>query len=647
MKKLILFIMILFVQVSFAQTFEIKPRVEATEDSITFHWQQIIYHANLIGQLQNMTIDLTPIQNQINSVSDQLQGVDLRVSDVEDTLAAFRTLFNQILAGGVVEVPSPLPVTSLTATPVSTSQVNLSWTGAASVYDSIYLYRDGALIVRLDSGAVSYNNTGLSASTIYDYNARTVKYANGLALLSNYSNSDTAKTYDEEPPVIAPSGIWTYDYLVSPYGGGDTLTLSEALNLDGSLIGVGDYADTFYVAAGIYNITSGISFNAANTVWRGTIKAADEKTLDYSDATSTIFYSNSTSNGVVTISGEGVKLTKIGFSQNQLRELIRINASKVHLDSIITKMPITISSTNNHLIRFNGDKDSIKITNSWLSGSPRCAIWAEGGTSEASGTPDYLLIERCWFTRNSAHNAIQVMPYTTTDVDNHPRIKSPVIRYCTFEDNTYSDVIVFRNVDSAKVYGNLFIRSGKTSWDQYPTAPYAYDTSTVGFYCYNTVIGEAGNDIGVVGNQNMNGLVMKNNVFYNDANWYNGLIYRNTIYSVRPNQKRIDLRHIIDYNQYYQGSDPTGSSNLWYSLWSVGTSFTSTTYRWTTWRTAGYDLHSTNTVIPSFVDYEGGDYNVSTSNMSGNTDNIPADVRAYTFDGEVRESNSIGFNNKK
>lgn len=646
MKKLILIILI-SVSANFAQTF-------VTRDSVVAHANAIREHTRELLDLETTTVDFEPIRQLINSLADLVTAIDLRLGKVEDSLVVYRNLFNQILAGGVVEVPAPLPVTNLVATPVSTSQVNLSWTGASSVYDSIYLYRgiygnDGlpTLIASLDSGVVSYNNTGLSPSTIYEYNARTVKYANGLALLSNYSNSDTAKTNDEEPPVIAPSGEWTYDYLVSPYGGGDTLTLSEALNLDGTLIGVGDYADTFYVAAGIYNISSGITFNGANCVWRGTIKAADEKTLDWSDQTSTIFYNNSTSNGVVTISGEGTKLTRIGFSHNQLRELIRISASKVKLDSVVTKMPITISSTNNHLIRFSNNRDSIQITNSWFSGSPRCAIWAEGGTSLASGTPDYLLIERCWFTRNSAHNAIQVMPYTTTDVDNHPRIKSPVIRYCTFEDNTYSDVIVFRNTDSAKVYGNLFIRSGKTSWDQYPTAPYAYDTSTVGFYCYNTVIGEAGNDIGVVGNQNINGLVMKNNVFYNSANWYNGLVYRNTIYSVRPNQKRIDLRHVIDYNQYYQGSDPTGSSNLWYSLWSVGASFTSTTYRWSAWQSAGYDAHSTNTTMPSFVDLNGGDYNVTTSNMSGNTANIPADVRAYTHDGEVRETNSIGFNNKK
>lgn len=71
--------------------------------------------------------------------------------------------------GGVVFPDAP---TGLTATPVSSSQIDLAWdalTGAGG-YD---IERDGVLIVH-DHQSTSYSDTGLDPSTEYDYRVRGV-----------------------------------------------------------------------------------------------------------------------------------------------------------------------------------------------------------------------------------------------------------------------------------------------------------------------------------------------------------------------------------------------------------------------------------------------------------------------------------------
>lgn len=631
MKTLILTILLIG-GLAYPQSFLVK-------DSVVAHAREIEHHAQEILDLEGTTVDVEAMQQQINALTDLVSGIDSRVNSLEDSIVVYRNLFDQIMAGGVVEVPSPLPITNLLATPVSTTQVNLSWTASTSVYDSIYIYRDGSLIVRLDSGEVSYSNTGLSASTVYEYDSRTVKYANGLALLSNYSNSDTAKTFDEAPP--APSaGI---DYFVSLWGGGDTLTLSEALNLNVT-------GKVFKLDKGVYNLSNSINFSKSYNTWIGTLHPDDEKNRDADGTKSTVLTVTAGSQSTVTLSGAGIDLRQMVIEQTEARYLFYVTNRDCEIDSVAFKYTIETNSGTNHLIQVSSGGDATLFTHCWVYDAPRCAFWFRGTTD----APDSCIIEYTWIKDCDGHNAIQYMPstetyYTSGQSSPAALIKGAVIRYCTFEDNPYSDVIVFRNCESPKVYGNLFIRSGKTSMtDQYPNAPYYFDTSSVGYYCYNTVIGEASSDIGVFGNQNSNGLVVKNNVMYNASNWYNGLILRNEVMNTGlAGQDRIDLRHDYDYNQYYQGSDPTGAS-MFYVLWSDGESLTGRSYSWATWRsTRGQDLHSTVNTIPSFVDYAGGDYNVTTSNMSGNTDNIPADVRAYTMDGEVRDANSIGMNNKK
>jgi hypothetical protein len=76
----------------------------------------------------------------------------------------------------VATVPTAVvwgPPTGLTATPVTASQIDLSWNAhpMATAYD---IERDG-VVIATDVGTTSYQDTGLAGSTTYDYRVRSVR----------------------------------------------------------------------------------------------------------------------------------------------------------------------------------------------------------------------------------------------------------------------------------------------------------------------------------------------------------------------------------------------------------------------------------------------------------------------------------------
>jgi len=126
---------------------------------------------------------------------------------------------------------------ALTATPVSTSQINLAWTNN-DTYTNIYVYRNGVYLVTLAGSAVSYPNTGLPSSTTYSYYV--VGNANGL----NTVNSNTAQA--------TTLGVYTDTFSDSivlsetPTGIADFVsTYSESLALSDSILSVFDYVEVF------------------------------------------------------------------------------------------------------------------------------------------------------------------------------------------------------------------------------------------------------------------------------------------------------------------------------------------------------------------------------------------------------------------
>ncbi len=108
------------------------------------------------------------------------------------TYSTFLKMVGQALATS----PTPSAPSGLTATTVSSSQINLSWTDNSSNEDGFKIERKTgstgtwAQIATVGAGVTGYQNTGLSASTTYYYRVRAYNAAGDSA----YSNEASATT---------------------------------------------------------------------------------------------------------------------------------------------------------------------------------------------------------------------------------------------------------------------------------------------------------------------------------------------------------------------------------------------------------------------------------------------------------------------
>jgi chitodextrinase len=108
----------------------------------------------------------------------------------------------------IPDTTAPTVPTGLSATAVSTSQINLSWTAATdNVGVTGYnVYRGGTLIASL--GAVtSFQDTGLSASTSYTYRVRALDAAGNLSANSTAASATTLAVPTDTTAPSAPTGL--------------------------------------------------------------------------------------------------------------------------------------------------------------------------------------------------------------------------------------------------------------------------------------------------------------------------------------------------------------------------------------------------------------------------------------------------------
>jgi len=110
---------------------------------------------------------------------------------------------------------TPNPPTNLTATPVSSSQINLNWTDQSNNETGFDVYRNSSLIATTTANTVSYSNTGLATCTSYSYNVDAYACGNGRCYFSTQSNTASTSTLGcNNPPntptlISPPNNSWT------------------------------------------------------------------------------------------------------------------------------------------------------------------------------------------------------------------------------------------------------------------------------------------------------------------------------------------------------------------------------------------------------------------------------------------------------
>ena len=104
----------------------------------------------------------------------------------------------------------PAAPTNLTAVPVSSSQINLTWTDSDNTEAGFKIERctgvacsDFAQIAAVGANVTSYSNTGLTASTSYSYRVRAYNAVGD----SDYSNTASAVTFEAPATPAAPTNL--------------------------------------------------------------------------------------------------------------------------------------------------------------------------------------------------------------------------------------------------------------------------------------------------------------------------------------------------------------------------------------------------------------------------------------------------------
>jgi chitodextrinase len=100
-----------------------------------------------------------------------------------------------------LDTTAPNPPTTVTATAVSETRIDLSWSGASDNVGvaSYRIFRNGGAtaIATVTAPTTTYSDTGLTAATTYSY---TVKAVDGSGNVSNASTAASATTLDTTPP---------------------------------------------------------------------------------------------------------------------------------------------------------------------------------------------------------------------------------------------------------------------------------------------------------------------------------------------------------------------------------------------------------------------------------------------------------------
>jgi chitodextrinase len=187
----------------------------ASTDNVGVTGYRVYRGGTLLVTLGNVTSYQNTGLTAATTYSYTVQALDAAGNASGQSTAAVAT------TPAIPDVIAPTTPTGLTATAVSSSQINLSWTASTdNVGVTGYrVYRGGTFLVTLGN-VTTYQNTGLTASTTYSYNVDAIDAAGNA---SGISTAASATTSASTPPNIiwqahAETGNfseWTGD------GGGD------------------------------------------------------------------------------------------------------------------------------------------------------------------------------------------------------------------------------------------------------------------------------------------------------------------------------------------------------------------------------------------------------------------------------------------
>lgn len=115
-------------------------------------------------------------------------------------------------SGTASATTTPNAPSGLAATPISATQIDLTWTDNSAIESDFHIERctgsgcsSFAEIATVTANATSYSNTGLSGDTIYGYRVRAQEHGGGL--YSAYSNTASATTAPNAPSGLTATGI--------------------------------------------------------------------------------------------------------------------------------------------------------------------------------------------------------------------------------------------------------------------------------------------------------------------------------------------------------------------------------------------------------------------------------------------------------
>ncbi len=157
---------------------------------------------------------------QLAGQAKTVPGATVRIRLTSDgSVTAFGFRVTNVVAGGTPGATPPAAPSNLTAVPVSTSQINLSWIDNSSNEATFRIERRTATgtfatIATVGANVTAYQNTGLAAGTTYFFRVRAENAAgnSSYTIESSATTPTTAGALPESPHPYADNydNTWTY-----------------------------------------------------------------------------------------------------------------------------------------------------------------------------------------------------------------------------------------------------------------------------------------------------------------------------------------------------------------------------------------------------------------------------------------------------